>query len=302
MPKSFREFSAGDWRRLRPLTQAVKSLRYRIVDRGYRRRPALIGDPAAVARSIRGRKVLVTIAFSDPLLISWQTRLLRHYVPDAVHVVVDNSPADAVATQVRSIAEAAAAAYLRTPENPWSGGAASRSHGIALNWAWDNVIRRGEPEAFGFLDHDIFPTAVDDPFAPIAFQDVYGIVRTAPPRWFLWAGFCMFRFAAVKDKPLDFGQDWFIGLDTGGANWKPLYSGIEAAALRVPPTQFFPFKPGIAATEGPLQWCGSWLHEVGLMGDPELAAEKRAVLARMLAPHLAAAGAPAVVGVTQGAG
>jgi hypothetical protein len=29
MPKSFAEYSADDWRHLRPVTQAVKSLRYR---------------------------------------------------------------------------------------------------------------------------------------------------------------------------------------------------------------------------------------------------------------------------------
>jgi hypothetical protein len=29
MPKSLREYSADDWRHLRPVTQAVKSLRYR---------------------------------------------------------------------------------------------------------------------------------------------------------------------------------------------------------------------------------------------------------------------------------
>jgi hypothetical protein len=190
---------------------------------------------------------------------------------------------------------AGSAAYLRAPENPWSGRAASRSHGIALNWAWDNLIRPGEPDAFGFLDHDIFPTATDDPFAPLSRQDVYGIVRTAGPRWFLWAGFCTFRFAAVKDKRLDFGQDWFVGLDTGGGNWKSLYSHIDRTTLLQPHTSFFPFKPGIAVAAGPLQWCGTWLHEVGLMGDPRLFAEKRSAVARMLAPHLDEAGAPVAI-------
>jgi hypothetical protein len=294
MPKSFKEYSAGDWRHLRPVTQAVKSLRYRMIDRSYRRRPARVGDAATVARSIRGCKVLVTIAFSDPALMSWQTRLVRHYVPGARHVVVDNSPTDAAAAQIGRIA--GATAYLRAPKNPWSGDAASRSHGAALNWAWENVIRPGEPEAFGFLDHDIFPTAADDPFSPLATQDVYGIVRTAGPRWFMWAGFCMFRFAAVKNKRLDFGQDWFVGLDTGGGNWEALYSHIDLATLRQPHTSFFPFKPGVAVAEGPLQWCGTWLHEVGLMGDSRLFAEKRSAVAQMLSPHLDAAKALAPIG------
>jgi hypothetical protein len=290
MPKSLNEFSAADWRRLRPLTQAVKTARYNLIDRAYRRRPAAAGDMAAVALSVRGRKLLVTIAFGDPNLVLWQTRLVGHYVPNAFHVIVDNSTNDEIAHQICRIAIGAGTPYLRVPRNPWSGHAASRSHGIALNWTWQNVVRAGEPEAFGFIDHDIFPTALGDPFAPLANQDFYGVVRDAGSRWFLWAGFCMFRFAAVKHKMLDFRQDWFIGLDTGGGNWRPLYSRADRTTLREQPTHLIPFKCGIALADGPLQWCGTWLHEVGLMGDPRLAAEKRATLAAMLAPHLQATG------------
>jgi hypothetical protein len=296
MPKSFSEYSVDDWRHLRPVTQAVKSLRYRAIDRSYRRRPARVGDTTAVAHSIRGRRVLVTIAFSDPLLIRWQTQLVRHYVPGARHIVVDNSAADEAADEIRRIA--GADNYLRAPDNPWSGTAVSRSHGIVLNWIWHNLIQPGEPEAFGFLDHDIFPTAYDDPFAPLATQDVYGVVRTVGPRWFLWAGFCMFRFAAVKDATVDFGQDWFAGLDTGGGNWSALYARIDAATLRQPATRFVPFKPGIAVADGPLQWCGAWLHEIGLMGASHLFAEKRRVVAAMLAPHFEATRPPLTIDAT----
>jgi len=295
MPKSLREFTAHDWRRLRPLTQAVKSQRYALLDRIYRRRPAASGDTAAVARSIRDRNVLVTIAFSDPTLISWQTRLVRHYIPAVLHVIVDNSSDDAAAEQIRRAADDEGVAYLRAPPNPWRGRSASRSHGTALNWTWHNVIRPGAPSAFGFIDHDIVPTAADDPFAPLAIQDIYGVVRYVGSRWFLWAGFCMFRFAAVKDKPLDFGQDWFLGLDTGGGNWKPLYSHLDLRDVQQRTTEFFPFKPGIATADGPLQWCESWLHEVGLMGDSRFSAEKRAAFARLLAPHLEAASASAMI-------
>jgi len=294
MPKSLNEFSAADWRRLRPLTQAIKTARYNLIDHTYRRRPAAAGDAAAVAQSVRGRKLLVTITFGDPKLVLWQTCLVRHYVPNALHVIVDNSMKDEIAHEICRLALRAGTAYLRVPRNPWSGHGASRSHGIALNWTWQNVVRVGEPDAFGFIDHDIFPTAFDDPFAPLSNHDFYGIVRDAGPRWFLWAGFCMFRFSAVKYKTLDFRQDWFIGLDTGGGNWRPLYGQADRTILREQPTHLIPFKPGIALADGPLQWCGTWLHEVGLMGDRRLFAEKRATLAAMLAPHFEAAGGAAV--------
>ncbi len=158
-----------------------------------------------------------------------------------------------------------------------------------MNWAWRNIVQPGRPHAFGFIDDDLFPTAPDDPFAPLAAQDFFGIVRWVLPRWFLWAGYCLFKFDAVADKPLDFGQDWFAGLDTGGGNWEVLYRHVDPHRLRHQPTTFAPYKPGVALEDGPMQWCGTWLHEVGSTGNAALEADKRRVIAELLAPHLQAA-------------
>jgi hypothetical protein len=294
VPKSLFEYSWADWRRLRPLSQGLKTARYRWIDRRYRRQRAVVGDPAAVAQMIAGRRVLFTVAYQDPQVIDWQMVLLRHFVPDALHVVVDNSPDGDRAAEIERVAASHHVPYLRAPENPWK--KSSRSHGIVLNWIWHNVIRPGRPDAFGLLDHDLFPTAPDDPFAPLALQDVYGYVRyTEPPsgRWFLWAGFTMMRFAAVRDLDLDFGQDWFLGLDTGGGNWGPIYSRLDLDKLAQAPSRFVPYRDGIETYDGPLQWCGPWLHEVGQMGEPDVMRDKRRVVAELLAPHLEAAEAGA---------
>ena len=290
MPKPLREYTWADWRRLRPLSHALKTARYRRIDRRYRGLPALVGDPAAIARSIGGKKVLITVAYMDPEAIDLQATLLRHFFPDYPYVVVDNSPQDDAARAIQRVAAAHGVPYLRTPPNPWQ--KSSRSHGIALNWIWANILRPGAPQAFGLLDHDLFPTAPDDPFAPLQRQDIYGYVRYAEPdngRWFLWAGFSMMRFAAVCEVDLDFGQDWFIGLDTGGANWGPVYRNYALDQLEKPPSRFVPYREGLATYDGPLQWCGSWLHEVGQMGEPEIMRDKRRVVKEMLEPNLAAA-------------
>ena len=278
--KAYVDYTFADWRRLRPITHLLKTLRYRMVDHFYMRRPPRTGDVAALRRAICGRQLLVTIAFADPEAIEWQARLLRRNVPHALYMIVDNSPEDGPAAAIAAFAERENILYLRLPENPWK--PASRSHGIALNWVWRNIIRPGEPELFGFLDDDLFPTAPDDPFRALSTQDFYGVVRDTGSRWFLWAGFCFYRFDQVKHRPLDFGQDWFNGLDTGGGNWRVLYRCFERAALQEAETVFVPFKPGVEVSDGPLQWCGSWLHEVGLMGKEELAGEKRQVVAGML--------------------
>jgi hypothetical protein len=289
VPKKLSDYTWSDWKRLRPLSQRLKTARYQWIDRRYRRQRAKAGDAAAVARAITGRRVLFTIAYLDPQAIDLQATLVRRFVPHALYIVVDNSPDDDCAAEIERIAATHGVPYLRAPENPWK--KSSRSHGIVLNWVWHNIISPGAPEAFGLLDHDLFPTAPDDPFAPLATQDVYGYVRyTEPPsgRWFLWAGFTMMRFAAVRDLDLDFGQDWFLGLDTGGGNWGPIYSKLDLDRLAQSPSRFVPYRSGIATYDGPLQWCGTWLHEVGQMGDPEMIHDRRKVVIDILAPHLEA--------------
>jgi hypothetical protein len=284
MPKSVREYSLRDWRRLRPITHSLKTWRYRYINRLYVVRPARLGDLTVIRRAIADRDVLVTIAFNDPQAIVWQSQLIQKYVPRALHVIVDNSSDAAASEEIANIAISRAMHYLRLPHNPWR--SFSRSHGIALNWVWRNVLLPGRPRAFGFIDDDLFPTAPDNPFAPLDTQNFFGLIREYGERWFLWAGYCMFLFNAVEDKPLDFGQDWFIGLDTGGANWNVLYRYVNRSELKEPQSNFVPYKAGIGVREGPIQWCNTWLHEVGTMGDAGLAHEKRRYVAKILCPHL----------------
>jgi len=287
MPRSISEYTLADWKRLRPVIHTLKNSRYRWIDHRYMRRPAQAGDPAAVTRAICGHNVLVTVGFNDPEVIDWQALLLRYYVPRAFHIIVDNSSDKTAAEEIANISSRYEIPYLKLPENPWH--SSSRSHGIALNWTWRNILQPGNPRTFGYIDDDLFPTAPDNPFAPLDTQDFFGFVREAGPRWFLWAGYCTFRFDAVKNKPLDFGQDWFIGLDTGGCNWDVLYRHVKRDALQGPSVIEMAYKPGIDVHLSPLQWYGTWLHEGGTNGNAALAPDKRRVVANILTPHLKAA-------------
>ncbi|HEV2694123.1 MAG TPA: hypothetical protein VG347_14605, partial [Verrucomicrobiae bacterium] len=154
--KPLKAYTAADWRRLRPVMHFIKTTRYRIVDRLHMRRPARAGDLIALQHLIRGKKLLVTVAFSDPQVIDWQIRLVHHNMPQALYLIADNSPDEAAAAAIAALSVQHGVPYLRLPANPWHKG--SRSHGIALNWLWQNLILPGEPEMFGFLDHDLFPT------------------------------------------------------------------------------------------------------------------------------------------------
>ena len=296
MPPRIQDYKPADWLRLRPLLHHMKTRQYRALDNAFRALPTRAGDIASLIPVLKGRKVLVAVAFTDPQTVAWQAPLVKLYVPDATYIVADNTPNDRQAAAIAEVAREFSVPYLRLPANPTN--VPSRSHGLALNWIWHNLIRPGEPEAFGFLDDDMFPTAPHDPFWALGHQDFFGVIRPgvstrsvdAAGRWFLWAGFSMFRFAGVRGKPLDFSQDWFLGLDTGGGNWDVLYRHVDRAAIREQETVFVPFREGLQMTDAPFQWCGPWLHEVGLMGRLEFAEDKRRAVAELLAPHLAKAG------------
>ena len=148
MVRSLSDYSFADWRRLRPLIHGLKTAKYRLATKRYVRRPASAGDLSALARSMAGKRVLVTIAFGDDELVDWQVRLVRHYVPSTKHVIADNSRDDGAAARIAAICTEFDAPYVRLPANPWH--QPSRSHGIALNWIWCNLIRPGEPGPLDF--------------------------------------------------------------------------------------------------------------------------------------------------------
>ena len=290
MPKPLSEYSWRDVLRLQPLIHASKTLRYGRVDRAYLRRPAPDGGLEALGAAVTGRRVLVTVAFEDAEAVALQARLVRDLVPADLHLVADNSPTTAGAGRIRAAAAREGAAYLRLPHNPWTGRNPSRSHGAAMNYVWIHVLRPGRPDRFGFLDQDLFPTKPDDPFAPLDRVEWFGDIRRAGTRWFLWAGWCFFRFAAVADRPLDFGLDWFAGLDTGGANWDVLYRHADPERLPRRPVVTVPAWPGADVSRACLEWRGAWLHEVGFGDDRSARHEKRAAVKAILEPLLVAAG------------
>jgi hypothetical protein len=290
MAKPLAEYNWTDWLHLRPILHFIKSRRYRLIDRAYSRQIARRGESFELASAVRWKKVLVSIAYDDVEVIDWQARLVRAFVPNALYMIADNSRDPAIARQIALLARRNDVPYIQLPLISWNRALTSRSHGLALNWVWRNIIRRGEPEAFGFLDHDIFPTLIDDPFRELDSQAFFGHVRRAGDRWFLWAGFCMFRFDAVKDLQLDFGQDWFKGLDTGGGNWSVLYHAIDSSKLRQPTDEWFHFECGRLEPEARLQLIGPWLHEVGVRDNDQLKTAKRRSLEQMLRPLLDSVG------------
>ena len=220
--------------RFRPLVDSYKHYRHQIFADYLLRRPARGGDVADAIHRIRAGNALLAVVFNAPNKIAMQAGLVKKLVPNAVYVVLDNSSDDHLADEIESAAHASKAPYVRLPRAPWTGLEAGRAHALAMNWAWRHVILKGEPNAFGFIDHDIYPVVRTDPSAALRAYPVAGRIWHRPPRWHLWAGFCFFRFDAVRGRRLDFGRDWLAGVDTGGRNWWHLYRHLDPAKVADP--------------------------------------------------------------------
>ncbi len=287
MPRQLSEYGMTDLLRLQPLVHSLKEYRYRRIDAAFLVKPARGGDADELAAAVTAKNVLLTVAFEDPEILQEHLRLCKKYVSHDLHIVGDNSRDLSVVEANLRVADANGARHILLPENPWTArNAGSRSHGAAMNWLWRNILRPGHPKAFGFLDHDLFPTAPDAPYALLENHDFHGDQRSAGVRWFLWAGYCFFNFEAIKGVDLDFGLDWFAGLDTGGANFEVLYKHADRATLPLREIVVVPALDGVEISRACFEWRGSWIHEVGWSTDPACRKAKREALNRILKPYL----------------
>lgn len=261
MPRQLTEYSFADWRRLRPLTHAWKTAAGAVVNARYCRAPAPEADAFARASArIRGKNVVATIAWNMPWVIRWHLKFTGAYLRGAQLVIADNSSDPRARAEIARLCAEAGVPYFALPANPYRDiRYASRSHGLALNWALRNIVHPAAPEVFGFLDHDILPTAPLDPAGLVEDRPVYGRLVVRGARWYLWPGYSFFRTDAVDFARMDFRQDWFAGLDTGGMNWTPVYSRLDRARLKFAHCRVETSDVGSGLTDG-REWVDASLH------------------------------------------
>jgi hypothetical protein len=102
-----------------------------------------------------------------------------------------------------------------------------------MTWVYHNVVRALQPNIFGYLDHDLIPVDKVDFSERVGGQPIFGLINAGKfGTWSTWAGYCMFKFDAVKDQALNFLYDFSRDLDTGGRNWSPVYSKLSREKLR----------------------------------------------------------------------
>lgn len=229
--RDLKDFTLGEWLQLQPLQDGFKQLRNDLVQAAFiRRRPPEFERFLSDNASLKGRNLALIVAFEQPWVLDWLMRMAAKNLADATLVVCDNSRRPEPRIEIERLCRERGVPYVAVPQNRTRH--VNRSHGMALSWIYHNVVRGLEPRRFGFFDHDLIPLQRVEFSALLGGQPFYGAPNPSRWGWSLWAGYCLYDYAAVKDLPLNFLYDFSRGLDTGGRNWMPLYRHHERGALR----------------------------------------------------------------------
>jgi len=228
--RALSDYRLADWSKGTPLVHGIKRARNVAIERIFRSLPARGYDAFMADLTARRPDVLaITIAYNTPWVIDVMTQITPPNLAGTL-VVCDNSRKSAARREIARICRDRGVPYLALPFNlehhP------CRSHGIALNWAYHNIVAQVKPRVFGFLDHDLFAIEPLDFAAQVADQPVYGLINQSAWGWNLWAGFCMFDRAAIAGLRPDFNNDNPRLLDTGGRKWLRIYRHFDRDRIR----------------------------------------------------------------------
>lgn len=176
--------------------------------------------------------IFLTIAYNTPWTIKLLINCWKKNCPDTTLAVIDNSSNLKMADEIRKICISRNISYLKLPIN--TAGHMCRSHSLAINWSWQNIICRIPAlHTVGYIDHDCIPikhwsfSDKPDVFAYGAKNPGYLLGQKT---WNLWAGFMIFDLSKspIASRKMDFTVNPLDTLDTGGMNWRLLYRYLEA--------------------------------------------------------------------------
>ena len=203
-----------------------------------------IGRSVKTTTSDGTELLVITIAYNHIRLIEKQIELVKLHVKDKnyIHVVVDNSPNYKARKQIKKICEREKVEYVPIPiiidklicHRLFGYGL---SHGAALNWLFYHYLKQQKPIRFALIDHDVFPMEDYSFIDRLGDRDFYGVERNRESGWYLWPGWCIFRFDAINDCHPNF-LPYFLKetfLDAGGGNFPRFYGRYDLNTIDFPP-------------------------------------------------------------------
>ena len=186
---------------------------------------------------------VITIAYNHARLIEKQIELVKQHVKDRnyLHVVVDNSPNWDARRRIKEICVREKIGYVPVPlyidklicHKLFGYGV---SHGAALNWMFYYFLRQRKPVMFALIDHDVFPMEDYSFIDKLGERDFYGVERIKEHGWYLWPGWCIFRYDAISDCYPDFLPYYLKEsfLDSGGGNYPRFYGRYDVKNAEFP--------------------------------------------------------------------
>ncbi len=262
--RDLRDYSPGDCLKLIPWVHFLKQLRNDVVQRAYLTlHPRSLEQFLQDAEHMKGRNVGLVVAYEHPWALDWLIRMAARHLADGTLMVFDNSRRQQARIDIERSCRARNVLYLALPPNPTRH--PNRSHGVAMTWIFHNVVRALRPRIFGFIDHDLIPMGKIDLSRTLGGQPFYGVPNVSKWGWQLWAGYCLYNFSVVEQLPLNFLNDFYRGLDTGGRNWSCLYKKYDRAQLRFGEMQQIDVIDPLYSTPCPVEVVdASWIHLGGV--------------------------------------
>jgi hypothetical protein len=213
------------------VTRYFKNYRNKLINRYFLSKK--VDDLDEFIKKVYKKKsVVFSIAYNTPICIEILLNSWRSFAKETTLVIIDNSSNKEASKQIEVICQGKLP-YLRLPANPeWH---PCRSHALAMNWAYHNLVKSIKPKYFGFLDHDCFPIEHFDLSQKMDGYILYGDKRLGYSLdvWNLWAGFCFFDFKKLPSNKVDFTHRVELGLDTGGSNWIGIYKHLKESVLLI---------------------------------------------------------------------
>ena len=238
--RSLNNYSSLEWLKGHPVRDGFKQVRNDLLLNHY------IKSGTGI-HSIQHKKpnadspIIISIAFNKPAIIQLLIEKFRINVSQAILLVADNSSDFKKRSAIEQICRKQNIAYLSLPPNKTRH--ANRSHGMAMQWCYERIIKTLQPEIFGFIDHDLIPLSHFDIRQKVGtkLQAFYGAkwISQKTSAWQLWAGYCFFHYPSTASRyKLNFLYDFSIGLDTGGRNYQALYKHFDITTYTLAADQF----------------------------------------------------------------
>ncbi len=272
-------YSYYDWFALYPIKSFFKYIRNRIVSNLYvLKKSKNTSNFLKKCKHLNDQNIILVIAFEQPWVIEWLLKMSKKYVTDATIVVFDNSRDKSKRVKIKEVCKSQNTLYLPLPENNTKH--ANRSHSLAMQWIFDNIVKVIKPKSFTYIDHDLIPVKSISISKLLGNQDFYGWLkigekRRNPNSWNLWAGYCIYRYDNVRDKDLYFMYDFPQGLDTGGGNYGALYHGYNRHKMNFSCLSDVKIKvPGVGIVNNIQVLDDSWYHIGSVSYNDNFASKK----------------------------